>query len=99
MRTGPRVSVQLHPDRLLATGRLAAPSLQGGPDGTTLLGLTASEPHPRRAGAVASGPEQAEATLDREDPQQAPQALPERERRPPHEQPARAVLGRVHEMG
>src|SRR4051794_29114288 len=41
MRTGPRVSVQLHPDRLLGTGRLAAPSLQGGPDGTTLLGLTA----------------------------------------------------------
>ena len=42
MRTGPRVSVQLHPDHPPWSWWLGSSSLQGGPDGTTLSGTTAS---------------------------------------------------------
>src|SRR4029077_18134979 len=40
--TGPRVSVQLHPDHPPWSWWLGSSSLQGGPDGTTLSGTTAS---------------------------------------------------------
>ena len=40
-RTCPRVTVQLHPEPSLALVASTPPSLQGEPDGTTLLGLTA----------------------------------------------------------
>src|SRR5207249_5689910 len=40
VRTGPRVSVQLHPDHPPWSWWLGSSSLQGGPDGTTLSGTT-----------------------------------------------------------
>ena len=48
VRTGPRVSVQLHPDHPPWSWWLGSSSLQGGPDGTTLSGTTA-RPYPRPA--------------------------------------------------
>src|SRR5439155_1959800 len=42
VRTGPRVSVQLHPDHPPWSWWLGSSSLQGGPDGTTLSGTTPS---------------------------------------------------------
>ena len=53
-RTCPRVTVQLHPEPSLALVASTPPSLQGEPDGTTLLGLT---PRPRFQRAPTGRPE------------------------------------------
>jgi len=51
VRTGPRVSVQLHPDHPPWSWWLGSSSLQGGPDGTTLSGTTARQASPAPNGS------------------------------------------------